>query len=49
MQIEDGIYGALVGLEGVVINRDRVDDFFQKRQRGIDVFMPVKRNKASCK
>jgi hypothetical protein len=49
MKVEDGIYRVLVGLKRKAINRDGLDHFFQKRQRGIDILMPVEWDKTSGK
>ena len=49
MEVQNGIYGILVGFERVAVNRDRVHNLLQKFQCGINVLMPVEWDKTSRK
>src|SRR5271169_284352 len=46
-EIEDPLHGALIGLEGIAVARDRVGHSLQNIERGTYVFMPVKWNKTA--
>src|SRR5271155_5123296 len=48
-ETENPLHGALVGLEGIAIARDRVRDPLQNVERGTHILMAMKWNKAAGK